>query len=112
MPFKAVRTVSKKDIVKTVAERNGMTSGDAARIVQAFLDQIIDTLSDGHRIEFREFGIFEPKVRKGRIGRNPKTGETVPVPPKAVVAFKPGKVMKERVLDVHTRVTGDSKARR
>ena len=80
------------------------TTGDAAGIVQAFLNQIIDTLSEGHRIEFREFGIFEPKVRRSRVGRNPKTGETVQVPEKAVVTFKPGKVMKEKVLDVHLRL--------
>jgi len=104
--MKAIRTVSKKDIVKSVAERNGMTTGEAARIVQAFLDQIIETLAAGERIEFREFGIFEPKIRKARIGRNPKTGETVKVPKKAVVTFKPGKVMKERVMDVHERIEG------
>lgn len=104
MALKAVKTISKKDIVKTVAERNGMTTGDAAKIVQTFLDQVIETLSEGQRIEFREFGIFEPKIRKARIGRNPKTGETVKVPEKAVVSFKPGKVMKERVLDVHLRI--------
>lgn len=102
--LKAIKTVSKKDIVKTVADRNGMTAGDAARIVQTFLDEVIDTLSDGQRIEFREFGIFEPKIRKARVGRNPKTGDSVAVPEKAVVAFKPGKVMKERVIDVHVRV--------
>ena len=94
MALKAVKTISKKDIVKTVAERNGMTTGDAAKIVQTFLDQVIETLSEGQRIEFR----------KARIGRNPKTGETVKVPEKAVVSFKPGKVMKERVLDVHLRI--------
>jgi nucleoid DNA-binding protein len=104
MTLKTVKTISKKDIVKTVADRNGMTTGDAAAIVQKFLDQIIKTLSEGHRIEFREFGIFEPKVRKARIGRNPKTGEVVNVPEKVVVSFKPGKVMKERVLDVHLRI--------
>jgi integration host factor subunit beta len=104
MTLKTVKTISKKDIVKTVADRNGMTTGDAAEIVQKFLDQIIKTLSEGHRIEFREFGIFEPKVRKARIGRNPKTGEVVNVPEKVVVSFKPGKVMKERVLDVHLRI--------
>jgi len=81
-----------------------MPTGDAARIVQAFLDQIITTLSEGHRIEFREFGIFEPKIRQARRGRNPKTGDPVDVPEKAVVSFKPGKSMKERVEDVHQRI--------
>jgi len=64
------------------------------------MDQIIDELARGNRIEFREFGIFELKRRKERTARNPKTGEAVHVPARTVVAFKPGRIMKERVVNV------------
>lgn len=92
-------TVSKKEIVKTVSERHGLTTTQTAQIVQVFMDQIIDELSRGNRIEFREFGIFELKRRRSRTARNPKTGASVQVPEKTVVSFKPGKVMKARVVD-------------
>lgn len=92
-------TVSKKEIVKTVSERHGLTTTQTAQLVQVFMNQIIDELSRGNRIEFREFGIFELKRRKPRIARNPKTGAQVHVPEKTVVSFKPGKVMKARVAN-------------
>lgn len=92
-------TVSKKEIVKTVSERHGLTTTQTAQLVQVFMNQIIDELSRGNRIEFREFGIFELKRRKPRIARNPKTGAQVQVPEKTVVSFKPGKVMKARVAN-------------
>ena len=93
-------TVSKKEIVKIIADRNGLTAAETAKVIQSFMDQIIEELGKGNRIEFREFGIFELKRRKPRIARNPKTGETVPVPAKTVVSFKPGKTMKERVVNM------------
>ena len=66
----------------------------------------IDELGRGNRIEFREFGIFELKRRKPRTARNPKTGDSVQVPEKTVVSFKPGKVMKAKVMDtVPTGIT-------
>jgi integration host factor subunit beta len=94
-----VATISKKEIVKTVSERHGLTTTQTGQIVQVFMDQIIDELSRGNRIEFREFGIFELKRRKPRTARNPKTGDSVQVPEKTVVSFKPGKVMKAKVVD-------------
>lgn len=95
-----VSTISKKEIVKTVSERHGLTTTQTGQIIQVFMDQIIDELARGNRIEFREFGIFELKRRKPRIARNPKTGASVSVPEKTVVTFKPGKVMKAKVVDV------------
>lgn len=92
-------TISKKEIVKTVSERHGLTTTQTGQLVQVFMDQIIDELSRGNRIEFREFGIFELKRRKPRTARNPKTGDSVQVPEKTVVSFKPGKVMKAKVMD-------------
>ncbi|MGE0706418.1 MAG: HU family DNA-binding protein [Planctomycetota bacterium] len=92
-------TISKKEIVKTVSEKHGLTTTQTSQIVQVFMNQIIDELARGNRIEFREFGIFELKRRQNRTARNPKTGDQVEVPEKTVVAFKPGKVMKAKVVD-------------
>lgn len=90
-------TITKKQIIGIIADKTGLTGVETSNVIQSFMDQIIDELAKGNRIEFREFGIFELKKRKARIGRNPRTGETVEVPPKTVVSFKPGKVMKEKV---------------
>lgn len=76
-------------------------------IVQQTLDAISDAVAEGKTIELRNFGVFEVKIRKARIGRNPNAPENdVPIPPRAVVKFKPGKEMRERVL----KLTPDAKA--
>jgi len=98
--------VTKKEIVKQISERIGMTQLRTKEIVQLTFDAIVDTLLEDRRIELRNFGVFEVKQRKARKARNPKTGERVDVPSKNVVTFKPGKEMEERVL----RLTGLSPA--
>jgi integration host factor subunit beta len=91
--------VTKKEIVKDIADILGLTQLKTKEIVQMTFDAIIDTLvkSEDHRIELRNFGVFEVKQRAARKARNPRTGERVDVPPKNVVTFKPGKRMEEVV---------------
>jgi nucleoid DNA-binding protein len=89
--------VTKKEIVKQISERIGLTQLKTKEIVQQTFDAIVDTLLEVGRIELRNFGVFEVKRRKARKARNPRTGEKVDVPPKNVVTFKPGKEMEERV---------------
>jgi integration host factor subunit beta len=89
--------VTKKEIVKQISERIGLTQLKTKDIVQQTFDAIVDTLLEVGRIELRNFGVFEVKQRKARKARNPRTGEKVDVPPKNVVTFKPGKEMEERV---------------
>jgi nucleoid DNA-binding protein len=86
--------VTKRELVMKVAASVGMTQQEASAIVQATLDAITETLAEGHRLEIRNFGVFEVKTRESRIGRNPRTGEEVPIAPKRVPAFRPGKVLK------------------
>src|SRR5256714_13536003 len=90
-------TVTKKEIVKQIAERLGLTQLKTKEIVQQTFDAIVETLLEVGRIELRNFGVFEVKRRKARKARNPRTGDKVDVPPKNVVTFKPGKEMEERV---------------
>ena len=89
--------MTKKEIVKQISERIGLTQLKTKEIVQLTFDAIVDTLLEDKRIELRNFGVFEVKQRKARKARNPRTGERVDVSPKNVVTFKPGKEMEERV---------------
>ncbi len=90
-------TVTKKDLVCALAEKCNCQQNDAQDAVQCFLDQIIDQLSAGNRIELREFGVFETRTRNAHKARNPRSKETVDVPARARVKFKPGCAMKEKV---------------
>ena len=89
--------MTKKEIVKQISDRIGLTQLKTKEIVQQTFDAIVDTLIEAGRIELRNFGVFEVKQRKARKARNPRTGDKVDVPPKNVVTFKPGKEMEERV---------------
>lgn len=92
--------VTKKEIVKQIAERLELTQLKTKEIVQQTFDAILDTLLQVGRIELRNFGVFEVKQRKARKARNPRTGDQVDVPPKNVVTFKPGKEMEDRVRNL------------
>jgi nucleoid DNA-binding protein len=88
---------TKRDLVKRIASETGVPRATVREVCQRFLDEIVEELSAGHRLEFRDFGVFEVVKRKSRVARNPRTGQTIQVPAKTVVHFKQGRVMKERV---------------
>jgi len=92
-------TTTKKELVNRIADRTSHTKVVVKEILQAFLDEIIEELSRGNRLEFREFGVFEVKERKARRAQNPRTLERVDVPAKRVVKFKVGRLMRQRVCD-------------
>jgi integration host factor subunit beta len=89
--------VTKKEIVKQISEKLGLTQLKTKEIVQLTFDAIVETLLAERRIELRNFGVFEVKRRKARKARNPRTGQKVDVGPKNVVTFKPGKEMEEKI---------------
>ena len=89
--------MTKKEIVKTISDKIGLTQLQTKEIVQQTFDAIVDTLVEERRIELRNFGVFEVKKRAARKARNPRTGERVDVAEKYVVTFKPGKEMEEKV---------------
>ncbi len=89
--------MTKKEIVLKIAEETKIKQVDVKKVVQRTLDEIVAALARGERVELRNFGIFKVKSRRGRTGRNPRTGETVPVPPKKVAVFKPGLIMKHEI---------------
>ena len=92
-------TTTKKELVHRIAEETGQTKVVVKDIVQRFLDEIVRELALGHRLEFREFGVFEVKERAARRAQNPRTLEKVEVPAKRVVKFKVGRTMRQRVCD-------------
>lgn len=91
------KTVTKKEIVQSLATKTAMPIIQVGEVVQLWMDRLIEELAQGHRIELRDFGVFEVRQRAARTGRNPKTGDKVEVPARAAVVFKSGKVMKAKV---------------
>ncbi len=96
-PNNRSKSRTKKDLVKTIAERIDLPQLRTREIVQRTFDALIDALVDEGRIELRNFGIFQIKRREARMGRNPRTGQAVPVLAKTIVTFKAGKEMEDRV---------------
>lgn len=91
--------MTKRDIVMRISEETGLVQQQVLDVVQKTLDYISEALAKGDKVELRNFGVFEVKIRKARVGRNPNAPETdVPIPQRAVVKFKPGKEMREEVL--------------
>lgn len=97
-------TITKKELIDRIAEGTGQRRVQVKRIVQQFLDEVVNELGKGNRLEFRDFGVFETKLRKARKAQNPKTLEPVAVPEKRTVKFKVGRLMKARLGEL----TGDT----
>ena len=90
--------MTKRDFAVKIANEIGMTQNQVAVVIQKFLDDVANELADNKTIELRNFGVFEIKTRKSRLGRNPKSPtKTVVIPERTVVKFRAGKDLKERV---------------
>jgi integration host factor subunit beta len=90
-------TITKKEVIDRIAENTNTRRAVVKPVVQYFLDEIIDELAKNNRLEFRDFGVFETKIRAARIAQNPKTMEQVAVPAKRNVKFKMGRLMKQKI---------------
>ena len=95
--------MTKKEIVRSISEKLGITQLKTKEIVQCVFDDILETLVMEGRIELRNFGVFEVRKRAARKARNPRTGDPVQVKEKYVVVFKAGKVLEQAVQDKGTR---------
>src|SRR3712207_309135 len=93
-------TITKKELIDRIADRTGSRRVLVKKVVQQFLDEIVNELGRGNRLEFRDFGVFETKLRKARKAQNPKTLEPVAVPEKRTVKFKVGRLMKQKLGDM------------
>src|SRR2546429_2175822 len=103
-------TITKKELIDRIADRTSTKRVQVKRVVQQFLDEIVSELGKANRLEFRDFGVFETKIRKARKAQNPKTLEPVEVPEKRTVKFKVGRLMKERLAEM-TGAAIDDEAR-
>ena len=90
-------TITKKALIDRIAENTQAKRVVVKRIVQSFLDEIINELAEDNRLEFRDFGVFETKTRAARVAQNPKTLQRVQVPAKRTVKFKMGRLMKQEL---------------
>lgn len=103
--------MNKSELIQALAERQKLPLIKAEKIVNAIFDQMVDALKNGERIEIRGFGSFENRHYNAYVGRNPKTGEAIHVPPKRLPFFKVGKELKERVNNgVHSGLNGTGRA--
>jgi nucleoid DNA-binding protein len=90
--------LTKRDIVVAISNQTGMVQHEVFDVVQRTLDQITDSLARNVAVELRNFGVFQPRLTKPRVGRNPnQPGSSFVIPPRATVKFKAGKVMRQRV---------------
>ena len=92
-------TITKKEFIDRIAEKTQARRIVVKRIVQSFLDEVIDELAQNNRLEFRDFGVFETRTRAARVAQNPKTLERVQVPAKRTVKFKMGRLMKQKLAE-------------
>jgi nucleoid DNA-binding protein len=94
-------TLTKRDLVTRISSETGLVQQQVLEVVQKTLDHIAEALARGDKVELRNFGVFEVRVRKPRVGRNPNSPENdVPIPARSVVKFKSGKVMRAEVLKI------------
>ncbi len=97
----SMSTITKRDLVVRISNETGLTQQQVFDVVQKTLDAVTLELAQGNTVVMRNFGTFEVRQTKAKVGRNPKNpGKDVPIPPRAVVKFKPGKEMKEKVARI------------
>jgi integration host factor subunit beta len=90
-------TVTKKELIDRIADTTQAKRVVVKRIVQSFLDEVVNELADDNRLEFRDFGVFETRTRAAREAQNPRTLERVHVPPKRTVKFKMGRLLRQKL---------------
>jgi integration host factor subunit beta len=100
-------TITKKELIDRIADTTNTRRVQVKRVVQQFLDEIVNELGKGNRLEFRDFGVFESKLRKARKAQNPKTLQPVAVPEKRTVKFKVGRLMKQQLSDLTGALVDD-----
>src|SRR5260221_9725331 len=103
-------TITKKQLINSISQEKGIHPNDVRHVIQAFLDKMTDCLSQGDRIEFRDFGVFEVVERKQKIGRNPKNASVpILIPARLAVKFTPGKKMRKLIEKARKGSPGQGK---
>jgi integration host factor subunit alpha len=97
------KTLTRMDLSEAVFRAVGLSRNESAQLVEAVLQYISDALVAGEQVKISSFGTFSVRSKKQRIGRNPKTGEEVPISPRRVLTFRPSHLMKQRVAAGNAR---------
>jgi integration host factor subunit alpha len=92
------KTLTRMDLTEAVFREVGLSRNESADLVDKVLDHISDALVRGEQVKISSFGTFSLRDKNARVGRNPKTGEEVPISPRRVLTFRPSQLMKERVV--------------
>ena len=104
-------TLTKREIVVSISNETGLVQHEVFEVVQRTLDQIVEALANGDNIELRNFGVFEVKLTKPRVGRNPnQPGSHFVIPARATVKFKAGKIMKQRVSNLTAKMKAEAES--
>ena len=99
----ANKTLTRMDLSEAVFREVGLSRNDAAQLVESVLTHISDALVRGEQVKISSFGTFSVRDKTARVGRNPKTGEEVPIQPRRVLTFRPSHLMKEQVAEGNKR---------
>lgn len=97
------KTLTRMDLADAVHEEVGLSRNESAELVESVLTHMSDALAAGNSVKISSFGTFSIRDKAARIGRNPKTGEEVPITPRRVLSFRPSHLMKDRVADGNKR---------
>jgi integration host factor subunit alpha len=97
------KTVTRADLAEAVFRRLGLSRAESATMVEMVLQEVCDAIVAGETVKLSSFGSFAVREKGLRVGRNPKTGREVPIPPRRVTVFKPSNIMKQRINDGLTR---------
>ena len=93
------KTLTRMDLSEAVFREVGLSRNESAQLVEAVLEHMSDALVDGEQVKISSFGTFSVRDKTARVGRNPKTGEEVPINPRRVLTFRPSHLMKARVAE-------------
>ena len=101
--------LTKRDLVVKISNETGLVQHQVFDVIQRTLDSITDSLSKGTDVELRNFGVFQVRLSKARVGRNPNIpGSNFAIPPRATVKFKSGKIMRQNVLELSSKLKSES----
>ena len=99
------KTLTRADLIEAVYNEIGLSRVESSEIVEAVLDEVSTALVSGEEVKLSSFGTFSVRQKSGRIGRNPKTGEEVPITPRRVLSFRASHVMKDRINEAFKKFT-------
>lgn len=97
------KTLTRADLAEAVVEKVGLPRNESQELVERVLEEISGSLAEGHAVKLSSFGSFGIRQKGERIGRNPKTGQEVPITPRRVLVFRPSNIMKDRINKGHVK---------